>query len=457
MQTPIAEASPALLENEAEAEIAVAARLPAIGTGPKGLAMEERELELGLRVAAALTGKFTPADAALIIERFKSYRAAVEVTHGELDALSRGLSQKFGLALRKFKAGESEAEIEASQKLGLRMMMLGDPDYPPLLARIPDPPVLLWIKGRVIELDHLAIAIVGSRGAEYYGAKVSHSLSADLAERGVTVISGLARGIDTAAHRGALDANGRTIAVVGSGLKQPYPPENKRLSEEIAERGAVLSELPHGTAAHPRNFPQRNRIISGLSLGVVVAQANLRSGSLITARMAAEQGREVFAVPGKIDVEDHRGTHKLIREGATLVETVDDVLAEIPALAMLAEAWSATSPAEQLGLFSPPAANGDVAAEGQVADAKPARRSSKSNGKQSVNRLRPKKPSESAALGRTPTETAILKQLKPSDPSNVEELLAGLGLPPHEVTVALLNLEMRGVIRQLPGRNFVLA
>ncbi len=201
--------------------------------------------------------------------------------------------------------------------------------YPPLLSRIDDPPGLLFVRGRILPRDGLAVAIVGSRHATDYGLRTAEKLAGGLARAGYTVVSGLARGIDAAAHRGALAAGGRTIAVLGSGVLSVYPPEHAELAEECVAAGAVVSEQP--PLAHPQRgaFPQRNRIVSGLALGAVVVQASERSGALITARLAGEQGREVFAVPGPVDTRMSRGCHALIRDGAKLVESVDDILDEL--------------------------------------------------------------------------------------------------------------------------------
>lgn len=206
---------------------------------------------------------------------------------------------------------------------------LSDVFYPKNLKNIYDPPDPLYVKGRIVPGDDIAVAIVGSRKASLYGLKTCEKLAYELAGMGVTIVSGLARGIDSAAHRGALKAGGRTIAVFGCGLDYIYPSENKKLAEEIEQNGALVSEFPAGAMPLPYNFPKRNRIISGLSLGVVVVEASKDSGALITADFALEQGREVFAVPGKIDASTSTGTHRLIKEGAKLVEGADDILEEL--------------------------------------------------------------------------------------------------------------------------------
>jgi DNA processing protein len=215
----------------------------------------------------------------------------------------------------------------AAQK-GVRIVTMTDPDYPALLLQIPDPPPFLYVRG-TLESQCKAVAVVGSRIATRYGLSMAARLSAELAACGVTVISGMARGIDTAAHEGALQSGGRTVAVLGSGLEEVYPAENRRLFQSIVRNGAVLSEFPMLTKPEPHNFPIRNRIISGMSYGTVIVEASKKSGSLITARLAAEQNREVFAVPGSVQSFKSVGTHTLIKQGAKLVENAQDVLEEI--------------------------------------------------------------------------------------------------------------------------------
>ena len=224
---------------------------------------------------------------------------------------------------------EADRLIALCRDRGVSIVLEGTAGYPPLLSTITDPPGVLFVKGRLEPRDALAVAIVGARHATAYGRKQAWQLASGLARAGYTVVSGLARGTDAAAHRGALDAGGRTIAVLGSGVLNVYPPEHAGLAEEIEARGALVGEAPPLTEPFPGCFPQRNRIVSGLALGVVVVQASDRSGALITARLAGEQGREVFAVPGEVDCRMSKGCHQLLRDGATLVESVDDVLEEL--------------------------------------------------------------------------------------------------------------------------------
>lgn len=220
-------------------------------------------------------------------------------------------------------------EIERVQKMGFRLVTMADPDYPPMLLEIPDPPPYLYLAGTLPQTIK-QIAIVGSRNATTYGIETTRKLSADLTARDAVVVSGMALGIDTAAHEGALVDNGKTVAVLGSGLLKIYPAQNRGLFDRIVENGAVISEFPLNAGPEAHHFPKRNRIISGISLGTVVVEATRRSGSLITARLAAEQNRDVFAVPGSIQSFKSTGTHTLIKQGAKLVENVQDVLEEFP-------------------------------------------------------------------------------------------------------------------------------
>lgn len=220
-----------------------------------------------------------------------------------------------------------EKEIETCEKLGVRLLSWFDSDYPRLLKEIYDPPLVLYIKGSLVENDQAALAIVGTRRPTFYGRTQTKRFARELAEAGLTIVSGFAKGIDQIAHEAALEVSyGRTIAVLGCGIDVKYPSASEELFERIAERGTVISEFPLGTQPRAEHFPKRNRIISGLSLGVLVVEAALRSGSLISAHEAAEQGREVFAIPGPVDQLTSQGAHKLLKEGAALVETPSDVL-----------------------------------------------------------------------------------------------------------------------------------
>jgi len=281
----------------------------------------------------------------------------------------------------------------------------GDERYPALLGVISSPP-RLEVRGSLQPSDALAIAIVGSRHATPYGLDVAETLAAELAARGVTIVSGLARGIDTAAHRGALGARGRTLAVLGNGIDVVYPPENRSLTAAIERQGAVISQFPKGMAPFAYNFPARNRTIAGLTLGVVVVEASERSGALITAALAADLGREVFAVPGRVNSEVSRGPHGLLRDGAILVRDWADVVQELP------EPW-------RHAVGSP--ADGSEEGRGTV----------------------------------TGTEAVVLAALKPDEPLHIEQLTALVALTPGRLASALVTLELDGRARQLEGQRWV--
>ena len=280
-----------------------------------------------------------------------------------------------------------------------------DDDYPALLAATPLPPTL-WVCGTLLDADGLAVGIVGSRRATTYGLEVAERLAADLAARGITIVSGLARGIDTAAHRGALVAGGRTIAVLGTGIDGRYPPENRGLADQIEANGALVSQFFPGTRAHAWNFPARNRTIAGLTLGIVVVEAAERSGALITAGAAADFGREVFAVPGRITAETSRGPHGLLRDGATLVRSWMDIVHELPL------PW-----------------RNAVRDTSSVMDA----------------------PTPHAP---TTDEVAVLDALMADEPQQIEHVIARSGLAPSRVGATLVSLELAGRVRQLEGQRW---
>ncbi len=269
-----------------------------------------------------------PARFSLLMSFFGSAEAAW--CADPADWMSAGLD---GRAVASFTAQrpriEPQAEADRLTALGFQVLRYVDPDYPHLLAEIPLPPPLLYLRGNLAPADDLAISVVGTRRVTTYGRQVTEQISHELARQGITIVSGLARGVDTCAHRATLSAGGRTIAVLGCGLDLMYPPENAKLAARIAENGAVLTQFPLGTRPEAGNFPARNRLISGLSLGVVVTEAPEGSGALITARCAGEQGRDVFAVPGSIYSKASIGTHRLIQDGAKLVASVDDILSEL--------------------------------------------------------------------------------------------------------------------------------
>ena len=284
-----------------------------------------------------------------LLDAFGSPQGVLAASAAELAKVHRVGPKLAALIPEVARSRVAEETIDLCRQRDVGIVLEGSRGYPRLLGQIDDPPGVLFVRGSLEPCDALAVAIVGARHATAYGRRVAHQLAGALARAGYTVVSGLARGIDAAAHRGALDAGGRTLAVLGSGVLSIYPPEHADLAVEVLARGAVISEAPPLSSPQPGAFPSRNRIVSGLSLGTVVVEAADRSGALITARLAGEQGREVFAVPGPIDSRVSRGCHKLLRDGAKLVESVDDILEELGPLfepATTADGREVRSPAE---------------------------------------------------------------------------------------------------------------
>lgn len=312
---------------------------------------------------------------------------------------------------------KAQAEIERLETLGAQVVTLADESYPPMLREIYDPPIALYVQGDLnVALASPALAVVGSRRCSTYGTNAANFLARELAAHGVTIVSGLARGIDGAAHRGALEAGGKTIGVIGTGMDVIYPKEHKKLAEEMIATGAIVSEFPLGTPPLAQNFPYRNRVISGLCFGVLVVEASEHSGSLITARLATEQGREVFAVPGNITSQTSFGPNFLIKDGAKLVQHWRDVVEEFPQ--SIKEAL--------LGVES----------KSKAKDATPAQPAF-----------------EEVAL--SPNEQKLLALLTADVASHIDELLLSSGLSSPELTSALLGLEMKDRIKALPGKCFV--
>ncbi len=358
-----------------------------------------RALEgIGDQTLLALVREWQGPDAVLrasvdeLIQRGCSPRLAGIIARGPDAAASRRIDQ----------------ELRAIQQRGAAVRTILDVSYPARLKMIPDPPPLLYVTGTLSEQDELAVAIVGSRRATAAGRVLTDELSRDLAAAGFTIVSGLARGVDAAAHRGALATSGRTIAVLGCGIDRTYPPEHERLRREIEARGAVISELSIGSSPHSGHFPRRNRIISGLSLGVVVTEAAIDSGSLITARLAAEQGREVFAVPGFVKTETSRGTNALIKDGAVLIENAKDVIEaiapqlEISLRARLSCAFTQTKSNDGFG-----------------------------------------------------NEEQLVYDALSNEPLMVDHLVARTGMSVPSVMASLLSLELKQRARQLPGQWYL--
>ncbi|MBU2540599.1 MAG: DNA-processing protein DprA [Candidatus Omnitrophica bacterium] len=263
-----------------------------------------------------------------LLDYYKSAKAVIEASPLELNRICSLPKNKTFNFSSSFKSVNLKRELELIEKLKVNVISIDNPEYPELLKNVYDPPPILYAKGKLPQKS-INIAIVGSRRASGYGLKMAKKLSYELASCSITIVSGMARGIDTAAHNGSLQARGQTIAVLGSGLSYIYPPENKNLFAQIAESGAVISEFPMQTRPNPGNFPRRNRIISGLSLGVLVVEAAKRSGALITARCALEEGRDVFAIPGEADSETSLGTNQLIKDGAKLVDSFEEIISEL--------------------------------------------------------------------------------------------------------------------------------
>ncbi len=362
-----------------------------------------------------------------LVELFGSAEKVLAAGFEQL-SLSGSLRDKAlgALAAKQF-ARDPEAEWKYLEKNGLRMVCLGDEDYPANLAQIPDPPAVLFVSGDLLPRDLASIAVVGSRYASPAGILFAENLSRDLASCGLTVVSGFALGIDSAAHRGALKARGRTLAVLGCGLDVNYPSANADLRGDIARTGALLTEFIAASPPSAGNFPARNRIISGLSLGVTVVEAAERSGSLITARMALEQGREVFAVPGMAMSARSKGTHRLIRQGAKLVESAEDILEEIRPL---------------LRSTRLPAPRGLCA--------------SADTGSQGIGALAGKTESESSVSEkpRGAGETNILKILD-AVPMHIDEIASLAAMPVQSAAAVLLELELKGLVSSLPGKYFL--
>ncbi|MGQ9576735.1 MAG: DNA-processing protein DprA [Thermoguttaceae bacterium] len=363
---------------------------------------EHRPGDLADVLRLALIPGVGPRTRRSLLERFGTAAAVLRAAPAELREV-QGIGPKLvAKIVHAHQEIHAEQEIEQCRQHGVAILTEQDPAYPELLRQIPDPPAVLFVRGQLRPQDGLAIAIVGTRHPTQYGLRQAERLAASLARAGLTIISGLARGIDAAAHRGALVAGGRTLAVLASGVLNVYPPEHDRLAAEISAHGALLSEAPLRAEPLAGAFPQRNRLISGMALGTIIVEAGDRSGALITARHAMEQGREVFAVPGRIDERTSRGCHKLIRDGARLVESADDVL-------------------EELG----PLVKATPRPDGQIVH-------------------------HPAELLLNELEQQVLAAIG-TDPTSIDQLVASTGLGVCQVLATISVLEMRHVIRRLSG------
>jgi DNA processing protein len=367
-------------------------------------------------LALALTPGLGPTKARKLVEHFGSPEAVFRASLTELEAT--GIQAVSAQSVATGKSAElAREELARAAAAGATVISMDDPSYPPRLKEIYDPPLVLYVRGSVDVLTKPGIAMVGTRHPTPYGSGMAERLACDLAAHGLVIISGMARGVDTASHRGAIAAKGKTLAVFGTGVDVIYPKENSRLSEQIlALGGALISEFPLGTFAAPQNFPIRNRILSGMSVGVLVVEAAEYSGTRITARCALEQNRDVFAVPGNVTNKNSWGPNTLIKQGAKLVATWEDVWEELPTEVRLA-LTPATSPE------SPGASSASLFPE----------------------------------EGLPPHEKRILSLLKADEATHIDELVERLEteMSSSEIFAALFELELAGKVRQMPGKNFV--
>lgn len=386
-------------------------------------AIHSREDELHW-LALTLVPGLGARKAGQLIERFRSPQAVFRASKTELEACGIG-----GAVAQSISSGcsfeDAVAQQEKMLETGTVVVPISDPRFPEKLREIYDPPVVLFVRGRVELLGSLMLGVVGTRRPTPYGVAVAERLAADLARAGLTIVSGMARGIDTSAHKGALAAGADTVAVLGCGVDVVYPSENRKLAGDLALKGLVLSEFPMGAPAYPQNFPVRNRIISGMSAGIMVVEGAQYSGSAITARLAIDQGREVFAVPGNVTSKMSWGPNLLIKQGAKLVQEWNDVVAELPV-------------EERRRLIA--AGQSRILSEGGGSSAE------SGGGRQASLDLGP-----SAELGKK-----ILELLKVDSATHLDDLLERLGDGSSSETIAaLFELEMLGLVRQLPGKNFV--
>src|ERR1700688_395600 len=367
-------------------------------------------------LALALTQGLGPTRIKKLIQHYGTAERFFHASLTELEATGMRAVSAQSLATGKSLELAQQECVKAAEA-GAKIISLSDPEYPPRLKEIYDPPVILFVKGNVEVLAQSGIAMVGTRHPTPYGSGMAERLSTDLAARGLVIISGMARGIDTASHRGAIAAKGKTVAVLGTGINVMYPKENTRLAEQIvALGGALISEFPVGTLPAPRNFPIRNRIISGMSASVLVVEAAEYSGTRITSRCALEQDRDVYAVPGNVTNKNSWGPNTLIKQGAKLVATWEDVWEDLPAEVKLA-------------LTPPPSPESGEATSASLF------------------------PDE----GLPPHEKRILRLLKADEATHIDEIVERLEnqLSSSEIFAALFELELAGKIRQMPGKNFV--
>jgi DNA processing protein len=380
----------------------------------------------------------------LLLEHFHSAEDIFAATEAELTAT--GIPHPTARNIRQFGEFEPlEKELCELPRIGAKLVRWTDGDYPPNLREIADPPPFLFVRGTIAADDRKFVAVVGARAASDVGRRMAQRLGMELAGKGFTVVSGLARGIDCEAHQGAIDGHGKTVAVMGCGVDIIYPPENKRIAEAILETGGgLMTELPLGTPPIAENFPSRNRLISGLCLGVVVVEAAERSGSLITARMALEQDRQVFAVPGSPLTGKTRGSNRLLKDGARLVECVEDVIEElVPQLVGQGPVQAVDRRGSPLNIDTP-----TFSFAREVGAGMPHQAETKLTAARRLDgKLTESEPAE--------VET-ILQLLKSADKLHVDSIIEGSGLTASTVLKLLLELELRGIVAQHPGKLFSL-
>jgi DNA processing protein len=367
-------------------------------------------------LALALTPALGPTRIRKLIERFERAENVFQASLTELEATGIPAAAAQSVALGKSLQAAEEERVK-TEAAGAQIVYVADERYPERLKEIYDPPAVLYVRGDATLLSEPGIAVVGTRHPTPYGIGMSERLACDLANRGLTIISGMARGVDTAAHRGALKANGKTIAVWGTGIDVVYPRGNKKLAQGILDAGgAIISEFPIGTFAAPQNFPIRNRVISGLSIGVLVVEAAEYSGTRVTSRCAIEQGREVFAVPGNVTNKNSWGPNTLIKQGAKLTATWEDVWEELPAETKLV--LEARVPLE-----SKSTSTASLFRDSQLA----------------------------------PHERRVYALLKSDEALQIDEIIEKLEgeLSSSDIFAALFELELAGKVRQLPGKNYV--
>src|SRR6266436_2862311 len=361
-------------------------------------------------LALSLTPGLASRLSARLLRRFDSPEGVFRASLAELEACHLPVSVAQAV-FKKEAFKRAEKELAAVRRIvGCRLLNWTEPEYPQNLLQIYDPPVMLYVRGDPEVLNLPSIGIVGTRRPTLYGAQLAERLGRDLAARGLVIVSGMARGIDAIGHQGAMAANGRAIGVLGTGIDVCYPKENKKLYEKVLERGAIIGELPLGTHPAPENFPVRNRIVAGLPLGVIVVEGAQYSGSLITARLAMEFGREVFGVPGNVTQPVSFAPNQLIKQGAKLVTSAEDVIEELSTPIRAALVQAEQPEAEQRNLL--------------------------------------------AAASLNSSEKKIYDLLSEDQPVHIDDLVERSGLNSSEVLATLFTLEMKGIIRQLPGKQF---